>query len=252
MNLPHLPPELLLIIFDLIAQEKDWKTLKNCSVLSSACLGLTRRHLFKTITLRLRGDPNPILIRDVVRRIQGLCDFFEKDQEARTYVKTFQVLDSYPVYDSQWITEQRCLPRLLNLLRYITHFTFGCEVGYLQWKMFSQELRCAVIAVFHSPMLKSLSVCNLGLVPMLALNTSVRYLFLNNVTTSYPNPFVEEDDHLWIDYPPPAHANAKLWYVNVRSLSMQNTNSAWSVILSHSDQLKLIKWRCWEGKCFIK
>jgi hypothetical protein len=49
--------------------------------------------------------------------------------------------------------------------------------------------------------------------------------------------------------PPPApldFENINLSYINIRTVSLDNTESAWGVILEHRINLKFIQWRCWE------
>ncbi|KDR80471.1 hypothetical protein GALMADRAFT_1201967 [Galerina marginata CBS 339.88] len=249
-SVPRLPPELIALIFDCIVADKDWPTLKSCAVLSSAYLPLARKRLFSEITLRLRGSPNPIAIRDVVRRIQGLCDLLARNPDTSRCVRSIAVLDSYPVYDSQWITQQTALPRLLDMLHHVRTLSFGCEVGYLQWSLFSVELREALRTLFRSPLLTKLEVCNLGGVPGTALNTSVRFMYLNNVNTLREDPVsamfsMDQVETGTVDPLPPTR-DIRLCYLHIRTVSMVNTNSAWGVIEAHADKLKFIRWRCWE------
>ena len=241
---PRLPPELISLIFDILASNGDWATLSAASLLSHQYYRHARKLLFATVTLRLRCNPTPISIRDVARRIQGLCDMLQRDPEACRLVKTLVVLDSYPVYDSQWITQQKHLPRLLYLLVGVRSFTFGCEVGYHQWPLFSFELRASLQKLFRLPQLKTLHLCNLGSIPPPVLITSVRYLLLNNITTMPLNSLLAGPDPL----PTPLDfEDISLSYINVRAVSMVNTESAWGVILDHCMDLKFIQWRCWEG-----
>jgi len=242
---PELPPEVLSLIFDCIASNRDWATLRTISLLSHQYFRQARKLLFASVTLRLRCNPSPISIRDVARRIQGLCDMLQRDPEAHQLVKTLIVLDSYPVYDSQWITQQINLPRLLDLLVSVRSFTFGCEVGYLQWPLFSFRLRASLQKLFRLPQLRTLHLCNLGSIPPPVLMTSVRYLYLNNITTMPLHPLLAGSD------PPPVpldFEDINLSYINIRTVSLDNTESAWGVILEHRINLKFIQWRCWEGK----
>jgi len=244
---PRLPPEIISLIIDRIASKEDWGTLSAASLLSHQYHRHARKLLFATVTLRLRCNPTPISIRDVARRIQGLYDMIQRNPEACRLVKTLIVLDSYPVYDSQWITQQKNLPRLLDLLVAVRSFTFGCEVGYHQWPLFSLELRASLQKLFRLPQLESLQLCNLGSIPPPVLITSVRYLQLNNITTTPLNPLLTGLD------PPPTpldFEDISLSYINVRTVSLVNTESAWGVILEHCMDLKFIQWRCWEGSLF--
>lgn len=240
----RVPPELLSLIFEVLEHEKEWTTLKACSLLSHGNHSQVLPYLFKVVTLRLRSHPSPIVIRDVVRRIDGLCNLFQKRPETRGLVKTFELLDSYPVYNSQWITQQKSLPRLLDMLHGIRQLTFGCDVGFLHWNQFSPELQNSLLSIFFSPSLKMLSLANLGSLPVSALNTCTHYLSLNNILTLRPDSYLSTG--MWIE-DPPAHPNAELCYLNVRTESKANTNATWSVMLTHADKIKLIKWRCWEG-----
>lgn len=240
----RLPPELISLIFDFIEHDKDWTTLKNCSLISHGNHAQILPRLLRVVTLHLRSHPNPITIRDVVRRIEGLCELFQRRPEASGYVKTFELLDSYPVYNSQWITQQKSLPRLLDLLHNTRQVTFGCEVGFLQWSLFTPDLQNSLLSLFLSPMLKTLSLANVGSLPVSALNTCVHFLFLNNILTSRPDPYLPTG--MWLE-DPSAHPNAELCYLNVRTVSKANTNATWGVMLTHADKIKFIKWRCWEG-----
>lgn len=231
--LPSLPPELFCMIFDSLAADRDWAALGACSLLSHRYFRHARTLLFSCITLKLRSNPNPILIHNIARRIYGLCDMFRRDPDAASFVKRFAVLDSYPVYDSQWITQQSLLPRLINKLTAVRECTFGCEVGYLQWGLLSAELATSLEKLFSQPALASLTLSNIGGIPTATLDISVQYLYLNNITaTSAPHTI---------------SARSRLCYLNLRTLSLENTESAWELMKTHSPNLKMIRWRCWEG-----
>ncbi|KAH9478792.1 hypothetical protein JR316_0009253 [Psilocybe cubensis] len=88
-----------------------------------------------------------------------------------------------------------------------------------------------------------LSLANLGSLPVSALNTCTHYLSLNNVLTLRPESYLPSGH--WIE-DPPAHPKAELRYLSVRTESTANTNATWSVMLTHADKIKVIKWRCWE------
>ncbi|KAF8903888.1 hypothetical protein CPB84DRAFT_709787 [Gymnopilus junonius] len=243
----RLPPELISLIFDSVGDSRDWLTLKNCSLVSHTYLPQVRRQLFAVISLHLRSHPNPIVIRDVVRRMKGLCDFLQRDPDASRYVKTLKVLDSYPVYDSEWITQQTWLPVLLDHLHHVRYLTFGCEVGYLQWSLFSHQLQYSLASQFTSPQLLTLTLCNLGSVPSAVLTTSVRYMYLNNITTIDSPEISLVMEQFWQALP----LHSRLACLQLRTVSMANTNSAWGVLEAHADKVKLIKWRCWEGVCIM-
>ncbi|KAF8961755.1 hypothetical protein BDZ97DRAFT_1183822 [Flammula alnicola] len=238
---PRLPPELISLIFEFLAADRDWVSLGACSLLSNQCLRSARKLLFLSVTLRLRSDPNPILIHDISRRIQGLCDLLKRDPDTSRYIKVFEVLDSYPVYDSQWITQQTSLPRLINKLTNVQECTFGSEVGYLQWGLFSPELATSLQKLFSYPHLKILTLCNVGMIPTPVLKIPVRYLHLNNITT-LPTLALLGEEPVSLSTP-----DSRLCYLNVRTVSLANTDSAWELMQVHSTNLKLIKWRCWEG-----
>ncbi|KAF9478950.1 hypothetical protein BDN70DRAFT_717847 [Pholiota conissans] len=226
-----LPPELMSLIFDCLKVDRDWATLGACSLISHQYLRPARKILFHCITLKMRGSPNPILIHDVARRIQGLCDTMKRDPDIVKDIKRFEVLDSYPVYESQWITQQPTLPRLIKKLAHVQECTFGCEVGYLQWRLLTPSLAASLERLFSQPSLKSLTLCNIGGIPSIVMGTAARYLYLNNITTDlYPCPYPD----------------SQLCYLNVRTVSLANTESAWELMKAHSKNLKLIKWRCWE------
>ena len=229
---PNLPPELIFLIFDYLGATRDWTTLRACTLLSHRYFRRARTHLFASITLRLRICPSPILIHDIVRRIHGLYEMFRRDPDAGAFVRRFEIIDSYPIYDSQWITQQAALPWLVNKLTSVRERVFGCEVGYLRWSQLSSELATSLAKLFRQPVLTSLTLSNIGDIPTSALDVSVRHLYLNNITTAlYPStaaPF----------------ANSRLCYMNLRTLSLHNTQSAWELMQAHSAHLKLIKWRC--------
>lgn len=229
---PTLPPELIFLIFDFLGTTRDWTTLRACSLLSHRYFRRARTNLFASITLRLRICPSPIFIHNVARRIHGLYEMLRRDPDAGAFVRRFEIIDSYPIYDSQWITQQAALPRLIDKLTGVQECVFGCEVGYLRWGQLSGELATSLAKLFSQPLLASLTLSNIGDIPTCALDVSVRHLYLNNITTAlYPSsatPF----------------ANSRLCYMNLRTLSLHNTESAWELMKAHSAHLKLIKWRC--------
>ncbi|KAF8191776.1 hypothetical protein BJ912DRAFT_963553 [Pholiota molesta] len=156
---PILPPELMSLIFDYLMADRDWQHLRPA-----------RKLLFFSITLKLRGS---------------LCDTIKRDPDIVKDIKRFEVLDSYPVYDSQWITQQ------------------------------------------------PLTLSNIGGIPSSVIGISARYLYLNNVTTGlYTTQYPE----------------SQLCYLNVRTVSLANTESAWELMKAHSQKLKFIKWRCWKAR----
>ncbi|KAJ3480318.1 hypothetical protein NLJ89_g12287 [Agrocybe chaxingu] len=178
-----LPPELMCIIFHFLAESHATDALRSCALVSKGFLQPIRKQLFYSITLRLALHPRPILIDDVVRRIRGLTDLFRREPLVASYVKRFSLLDSYPVYESQWITQQRGLPPLLDALTSLTFCEFGSAVGFLDWQLFPPALRLSLMRVFQGRQLRTLKLRNVGCVPAFVLvATSVKAMDLNNVT----------------------------------------------------------------------
>jgi len=236
---PLLPPELIAIVYDCLLAKRDLVTLGICGVLSQSHVTPIRKRLFSTISLRLHTQPRSVSIRDLVRRIKGLTTMFQRDEESRTYTHTLEILDSFPVYDSQWITQQPCLPTLLDLFPNVRTCTFGCEVGYLDWGFFTPKLKTSLTHLFLSPHLKTLSLCNLGNMPTSLFDSAVSYLYLKNITTLHHSPVTIN--------PSAVTLVRRLSYLNVQSMAMVNTESAWGVMQTHASSLKMIKLRVWEG-----
>lgn len=240
MASPQLPPELITSIFNILATENDWDTIRACSLLSWQYNPLARRYLFAVVKLKLKSH---VSIRDIVRRIQGLSQLLQTNTYTNRCIKTLEILDTYPVYDSQWITQQSCLPHFISLLENVQSCAFGCEVGYLAWSSFTPELQTSLKKLFFSPQLKSLSLHNLGSVPVVALrNPVIRYLYLNHVSTSDLLGGLDDTESQPVDLP-----NTQLLYLNIRTVSMENTESVSRLMESQGKNLKIIKWRCWEG-----
>lgn len=237
---PRLPPELIASIFKIIATRNDWDSMRACALLSSQYSPLARQYLFSVVTLKLKSR---VAIRDLVRRIQGLSQLLQTDIHTNRCIKTLEILDTYPVYDSQWITQQPCLPHFISLLEHVQSCTFGCEVGYLAWSLFSLELQASLRKLFLSPQLKALSLRNLGSVPVVILrNPAVRYLSLNHVSILSPD-LIDDDSESQVDDLPAT----QLVYLNIRTVSTENTESVSRLIESQGQNLKIVKWRCWEG-----
>ena len=239
---PRLPPELIKSIFNILATQNDWDTIRACCLLSSQHSPVARRYLFSIVKLKLNSK---VSIRDLVRRIQGLCQLLQSNTYTSRCIKTLEILDTYPVYDSQWITQQSSLPYFISLLENVQSCTFGCEVGYLAWSSFSTELQICLKKLFFSPQLKALSLRNLGSVPVVILwNPVVRYIHLNDVSIPSSDLFDNSDDtesqrdHL---------QDTQLVYLNIRTVSTENTESISRLMESQGKNLKIIKWRCWEG-----
>lgn len=248
MVLPQLPAELITSIFDILAAQNDWDTMRACSLLSSHYSFLVRQHLFSTVRLQLTSH---ISIKDVVRRVRGLCQLLQRNTYTNRFIKTLEILDCYPVYDSQWITQQSCLPHLISLLENVQSCTFGCEVGYLAWSSFTPELQISLRNLFVSPQLIFLNLRNLGAVPEVILrNALIRYLYLNDVSIFSSDEHTEsqhdDSQHLSQDL-----AYTQLVYLNIRTVSAENTESVSRLIESQGNKLKTIKWRCWEGNILI-
>ena len=240
MITPRLPPELIASIFNILAARNDWDSIRACSLLSSQYSPLARQHLFSVVKLKLKGR---ISIRDLVRRVQGLSQLLQTNIHTNRCIKTLEILDTYPVYDSQWITQQSCLPHFISLLEHVQSCTFGCEVGYLPWSSFNPELQTSLRKLFLSPQLKALSLRNLGSVPVVLLrNPVVRYLSLNHVSILSPD-LLDDDAESQLDDLPAT----QLVYLNIRTVSTENTESVSKLMESHGHNLKIIKWRCWEG-----
>ena len=239
--IPRLPPELIASIFNILATRKDWDSMRACSLLSSQYSPLARQYLFSEVKLKLKSS---VSIRDLVRRVQGLSQLLQSDIHANHFIKTLEILDTYPVYDSQWITQQSSLPHFISLLEHVQSCTFGCEVGYLAWSFFSPELQTSLRKLFLSPQLKALSLRNLGSVPLVILrNPVVRYLSLNHVSILSPD-LLDDDSESQLDDLPTTH----LVYLNIRTVSIENTESVSRLMESQGQNLKIIKWRCWEGE----
>ncbi|CAA7268288.1 unnamed protein product [Cyclocybe aegerita] len=237
----RLPPELVCIIFNFLTESHATEALRSCALVSKGFLQPIRKQLFSSITLRLVSHPRPILIHDVVRRIQGLTDLFQREPLVASYVKRFSLLDSYPVYESQWITQQRGLPPLLDTLTSLTFCEFGTAIGFLDWQLFPPALRLSLTRVFQGRQLRTLKLRNLGCIPAFVLMaTSVKAMDLNNVTVP--------PDQQQLALPPVVDTTPfrQLAVLNVRTVSVQNTNSAWVVIQAYRPHLKVLKWRCWE------
>jgi len=163
---------------------------------------------------------------------------FQRDPETARSVKAFELLDTYPVYNSTWIITNQNLPRLLNMLVGLRSLTFGCEVGYLQWLSLKPELREAIFTIFRSPHLESLDIRNVGTIPPYTLGpTSVRHLSLDSITMMLPYPHLALSDTV----------NKTLDTLNLRTISTSTSASAWVVIVMHYRSVESIKWRCWEG-----
>jgi hypothetical protein len=122
----------------------------------------------------------------------------------------------------------------------VRSFTFGCEVGYLQWPFLSPELRGSLHVLFRSPHLETLDLRNIGTIPPHLLGTCVRKLSLDSITTKLPHPMLVLSDVLLPD--------RKLSHLNLRTVSTYTATSAWIVVLCHYRTVESIKWRCWEGK----
>ncbi|KIM37182.1 hypothetical protein M413DRAFT_31115 [Hebeloma cylindrosporum] len=238
---PRLPPEVISLVFACLPANNDWATLRSCSVLSRQCLGQSRKILFDKISFRIRIDPKSkqVLINHVSRRIQGLCDMLQRDPETARSVKTLELLDSYPVYNSDWIIRNRNLPRLFKMLVGLRSLTFGCEVGYLQWPVLSPELRGSLYVFFRMPHLESLDLRNIGTIPPHVLITRVRHLHLDSITITLPYPMLVVSDALLPD--------TALSTLNLRTISTSTSTSAWVIILMHYRTVQSINWRCWEG-----
>lgn len=237
---PRLPPELIASIFNIIATRNDWGSMRACALLSSQYSPLARQYLFSVVKLKLKSR---VSIRDLVRRVQGLSQLLQTSIHTNRCIKTLEILDTYPVYDSQWITQQSCLPQFISLLEHVQSCTFGCEVGYLAWSFFSPELQTSLRKLFLSPQLKALSLCNLGSVPVVILrNPVVRYLSLNHVSILSPELLDDVSESQLDDLPA-----TRLIYLNIRTVSTENTESVSRLIESQGQNLKIIKWRCWEG-----
>lgn len=251
----QLPSELISSIFNILAARSDWDTLRACSLLSSYHSPLARQYLFSTIRLKFRSNTNHVSIKDVVRRVQGLCQLLQSDTDINRCIKTLEILDSYPVYESQWITQQSCLPHFLSLLENVQSCTFGCQVGYLAWSSFSPELQTCLKKLFISPQLKTLILRNLGSVPEVTLrNPIIRYLYLNHVSTSSSDLLVDDIESQQHDEfqrlttsPEELPVDNHLVYLNIRTLSRENTETISRLIECQGKNLKIIKWRCWEG-----
>jgi hypothetical protein len=237
---PRLPPELIASIFNILATRHDWDSIRACSLLSSQFSPLARQYLFSVVKLKLKSC---VSIRDLVRRVQGLSQLLQTNTHTNRCIKTLEILDTYPVYDSQWITQQSCLPHFLSLLEYVQSCTFGCEVGYLAWSSLSPELQTSLRKLFLSPQLKALSLRNLGSIPVVILrNPVVRYLSLNHVSILSPD-LLDDDTESQLDDLPAT----QLVYLNIRTVSTENTESVSRLMESQGQNLKIIKWRCWEG-----
>ena len=238
---PRLPPELIASIFNIVAARNDWDSMRACALLSSQYSSLARQYLFSVIKLKLNSR---VSIRDLVRRVQGLSQLLQSSIPTNRCIKTLEILDTYPVYDSQWITQQSCLPQFISLLEHVQSCTFGCEVGYLAWSFFSPELQTSLRKLFLSPRLKALSLRNLGSVPVVILrNPVVRYLSLNHVSLLSPE-LLEDDSESQLDDISPT----QLVYLNIRTVSTENTESISRLVESQGQNLKIVKWRCWEGR----
>ena len=240
MTSPRLPPELIVSIFNILATRNDWDSIRACSLLSSQYSPFARQYLFSVVKLKLNSR---ISIRDLVRRVQGLSQLLQSNIHINRSIKTLEILDTYPVYDSQWITQQSCLPHFISFLEHVQSCTFGCEVGYLAWSFFSPELQTSLRKLFLSPQLKALSLRNLGSVPVAILrNPVVRYLSLNHVSILSSDLLDDDSESQLGDLPA-----TQLVYLNIRTVSTENTESVSKLIESHGQNLKIIKWRCWEG-----
>ena len=238
---PRLPLEVMFLIFACLPPNNDWATLHACSLLSRQCLRQSRKILFAKISLRIRIDPKskPVLIIHVSRRIQGLCDMLQRDPETARSVKALELLDSYPVYNSDWIICNQNLPRFFKMLVGLRSLTFGCEIGYLQWPSLSSELRGSLYMLLRMPHLESLDLRNIGTIPPHVLGTHVRHLNLDSMTITLPYPLLVLSDALL--------PNTALSTLNLRTISTPTSTSSWVVVLMHYRTVESIKWRCWEG-----
>jgi hypothetical protein len=241
---PRLPPELIASIFSILGARNDLDSIRACSLLSTQYSNLARQYLFSIVKLKLKSS---VSIRDLVRRVQGLSQLLQSNTHINRSIKTLEILDTYPVYDSQWITQQSCLPHFISLLDHVQSCTFGCEVGFLAWSFFSPELQTSLRKLLLSPQLKALSLRNLGSVPVVILrNPVVRYISLNHVSILSLDLLDDESESLLDDLPA-----TQLVYLNIRTVSTENTESVSRLIESQGQNLKIIKWRCWEGAVFL-
>ncbi|KAF9528635.1 hypothetical protein CPB83DRAFT_906662 [Crepidotus variabilis] len=233
---PRLPPEIISLVFESLAVSKDWSTLRTCGVLSSAQLHSARKYLFSTVSISLITQVNVVTFKDIARRIQGLTTLLRRDPETSKYVTNLVLLDSFPVYDSDWITQHPCLPTFLHLLPNVQSFTFGCAVGYLSWALISSDLRIALTSLCKNPHLRTLTFCSLGNVPINLFDSAVRYLTLTNtlVSKAIVGDFQPSDNQF------------QLRYLAFRSSSLTHTESAWNLMQNCAATLKYLKWRCWE------
>ncbi|KAF5310910.1 hypothetical protein D9619_008239 [Psilocybe cf. subviscida] len=232
---PKLPLDIIRYLLDLLLASQDFQSLKAFASTCTEYAQPARRLLFHQVALRLDTQPTPTSISDISRRIQGLCVMFTRSPETRSYIQRFVLLDSYPVYNSDWITQQPRLSNLVGMLTNVRQLTLGCSVGYLDALRLPPELMEPLERLIKQPQLKMLTLINIRFFPQSFLQTHAAFLFAINAHTS-----------LLSGASTAPFSGSRLKYLNVRTESPTDTDCVGHLIQIHRRHLKMVKWRCWE------
>ncbi|KAF8995122.1 hypothetical protein BDQ17DRAFT_1430619 [Cyathus striatus] len=233
---PAIPLDIMHIVLDILSAQGDMDTVKSCSLVSRALLSPVRRHLFGTI--RLSFSPSST-IHYIARRIIGLHSVLSRNPDLGGFIRTLYIIDTHPVSETdQWLTRMQFLPEFLLKLHAVRSFTFGCDVGMIDWEGLGYELKMALFHVFHSKQIESIRLCqirDMAHEDAVSATRRARKLFLDRV-------HVRPEVNMLVK----ATTVTRLFEIRVHSVRQADTHSAWAIIRHTPTVWRRMVWRCWE------
>ncbi|KAF9002280.1 hypothetical protein BDQ17DRAFT_1357226 [Cyathus striatus] len=144
-----IPPELILEIIDVLAQEGDSDTLSSFSLVHRTLLHPCRTRLFRTITLGPRPDKG--------KSGTGLLTLLRSSPFLISYIHHLHITDYAGPNQIHWLLTDICLTKILPLLslsRLKLEFTGRTVV----WSLLPPGLKCAIVTTVRSPRMSELEM----------------------------------------------------------------------------------------------
>ncbi|KAH0582388.1 hypothetical protein H2248_010332 [Termitomyces sp. 'cryptogamus'] len=155
---PSLPPELIDLIIDATAEDKE--TLRVFSVVSKSCLPRCRKYLFRSIEFSTDRGENIL-----AERHESLRSIIARDSQVQTYVEKLLLRDiEISRTPLPWMITNTRFHETLDLLRsHLKCFTLIAD-DY-EWNTFPASLKLALTSIFTSPHLSFIHLQGLQAIP---------------------------------------------------------------------------------------
>ena len=178
---PVLPFDVLVLIIDIVGENKDTDLLKRLALVSHSFLQICSKHLFATVELH---DANPEF--HVASSKKGFVKLLRSRPKVVNYIRklTYKVGFSYPNISE----DDRILSNFLPTISRLNCLTITGVAFYRDWNTLDSSLTSALLHLMHLPTINHIDLSYIKNFPLTGLTPSVNLhrLDINNLSLSSP------------------------------------------------------------------